>query len=134
MTAEECASKIVNGFISRWGCPLTLHSDQGRSYKSRVFREMCRMLEVKKSGTSAGNPKGNGQSERFNRTLLRMFKAYLRGSQKDWDLNLGSFAGAYRATPNEATKLTPNLLMMGRKVRLPAELVFGSMDSSKTKR
>ena len=65
MTAEVCASKIVNEFISRWGCPLTLHSDQGRSYESSVFREMCRMLEVKKSRTSARNPKGNGQSERF---------------------------------------------------------------------
>ena len=129
MTAKVCASKIVNEFISKWGCPLILHSDQGRSYESRVFREMCRMLEVKKSHTRARNPKGNGQSERFNRTLLRMVKAYLRGSQKDWNLNLGCLAWAYRATPNEATKLTPNLLMMGREVRLPAELVFGSMES-----
>ena len=47
------------------------------------------MLEVKKSRTSARNPKDNGQSERFNRTLLRMVKAYLRDTQKDWDLNLG---------------------------------------------
>ena len=129
MTAEVCASKVVNEFISRWGCPLTLHSDQGRTYESNVFREMCRMLEIKKSRTSPRNPKGNGQSERFNRTLLRMIKAYLRGSQKDWDLHLGCLAGAYRATPNEATKLTPNLLMMGREVRLPAELVFGSIEN-----
>ena len=127
MTAEVCASKILNEVISRWGCPLTIHSDQGRTYESQVFSELCRMLEVKKSRTSPRNPKGNGQSERFNRTLLRMIKAYLRGEQKDWDLYLGCLAGAYRATPNESTKLTPNLLMMGREVRLPAELVFGSL-------
>lgn len=36
----------------------------------------------------------------------------------------------YRATPNESTRLTPNLLTMGREVRLPAELVFGSTSSS----
>ena len=129
MTAEVCASKVVNEFISRWGCPLTLHSDQGRTYESNSFREMCRMLEMKKSRTSPRNPKGNSQSERFNRTLLRMIKAYLRGSQKYWDLHIACLAGAYRATPNEATKLTPNLLMMGREVRLPAELVFGSIEN-----
>ena len=84
------------------------------------------MLEVRKSRTSARNPRCNGQSERFNRTLLRMIKAYLCGEQTDWDMNLGCLAGAYRATPNEATKLTPNLLTIGREVRLPSELVFGS--------
>ena len=58
-----------------------------------------------------------------------MFKAYLCGEQKEWDLYLGCLAGAYRATPNEATKMTPNLLTMGREVRLPGELVFGSTNS-----
>ena len=55
-----------------------------------------------------------------------MIKAYLCGEQKNWDLHLGCLAGAYRATPNEPTKLTSNLLTIGREVRLPAELVFGS--------
>ena len=129
MTAEVCASRILNDFISRWGCPLAIHSDQGRTYESKVFREMCRMLEIRKTRTSPRNPRGNGQSERFNRTLLRMIKAYLCGEQGNWDLHLGCLAGAYRATPNESTKLTPNLLTMGREVRLPAELVFGSTGS-----
>ena len=65
-------------------------------------------------------------SEHFNRTLLRMVKAYLCGEQTDWDLHLGCLARAYRATPNESTKLTPNLFTMGREVRLPAKLIFGS--------
>ena len=59
-----------------------------------------------------------------------MIKAYLCGEQKDWDLHLGCLAGAYRATPNESTKMTPHLLTIGREVRLPAELVFGSTISS----
>ena len=126
MTAEVCASKILNEYISRWGCPLSIHSDQGRTYESKVFKELCRMLEIRKTRTSVRNPKGNGQSERFNRTLLRMIKAYLCDEQDEWDLHLGCLAGAYRATPHEATKMTPNLMTMGREVRLPAELVFGS--------
>ena len=80
------------------------------------------MLEVR-------NPKGNGQSERFNRTLIKMVKAYLCGEQRNWDPHLGCLAGAYRASPHEATKLTPNLLTSGREVRLPAELIFGSVEA-----
>ena len=130
MTAEVCAARILNEYISRWGCPLAIHSDQGRTCESQIFKELCRMLEIRKTRTSVRNPKGNGQSERFNRTLLRMIRAYLCDEQDEWDLHLGCLAGAYRATPHETTKMTPNLLTMGREVRLPAELVFGSTCSN----
>ena len=88
------------------------------------------MLEIRKTRTSVRNPQGNGQVERFNRILLPMIKTYLFREQKDWDLHFGCLAEAYRATPNESTKMTPHLLTMGREVRLPAELVFGSTISS----
>ena len=114
MTAEICASKILNEYISRWGCPLFIHGDQGRTYESKVFKELCRMLEIRKTRTSVRNTKGNGQSERFNRNLLRMIKAYLCGELDEWDLHLGCLARAYRATPHETTKMTPNLMTMGR--------------------
>ncbi len=121
--------RLLNDVIKfcRLGPPFTLHSDQGRNYESSIFRELCRLLEIKKTRTSARNPRCNGQAERFNRTLLRMIKSYLRGEQENWDLNLGCLAAAYRATPHESNGLTPNLLMLGREVRLPAELVYGGM-------
>ena len=55
-----------------------------------------------------------------------MIKAYLKDEQTDWDLNLGCLAGAYRASQNESTQLTPNLLFLGREVRIPTELLMGS--------
>ena len=65
-----------------------------------------------------------------------MIKSYLRGEQTNWDLNLGCLAGAYRATPNESTGLTPNLFLFGREIRMPYELVkegffFGLEENSK---
>ena len=125
-TAETCASKILNEFISRRGCPLSILSDQGRNCESKVFRELCRMLQIRNTRTCPHNRKCNGQVERFNHTLKRMIKAYLCEDQNDLDLNLSCLASAYRSTPNESNGLTPNLLAMGREVRLPAEVVFGS--------
>jgi hypothetical protein len=55
-----------------------------------------------------------------------MIKAYLKGQDRNWDLNLGCLAAAYRATPHESTGVSPNLLMLGREVRIPAEIMFGS--------
>ena len=52
-----------------------------------------------------------------------MIRAYIK-NQKDWDLNLGCLAGAYRATPHEATSLSPNLMILGREVRSPIEVAL----------
>ena len=125
-TAETTARVILNEIISRFGTPLSIHSDQGRNYESCIFQELCHLLEVKKTRTSSRNPKCNGQAERFNKTLVRMIKAYLKGQETDWDLYLGCLAAAYRSTPQESTGLTPNLIMLGREVRLPSEIVFGN--------
>lgn len=128
-TAEDCTMRILNEFVSRWGTPLAIHSDRGSAFESKIFKNLCRLLEVKKTRTSPRNPQGNGQTERFNKTLVKMVKAYLTGEQDEWDLHLGCIAGAYRSTPSETTKLTPNLLSIGREVRLPADLIFGHKNS-----
>lgn len=126
-TAVTCANVMLNEFICRYGCPLAIHSDQGRCYESEIFQQLCELFEVRKTRTSPRNPKCNGQVERFNRTLLGMIKSYIRGEQRDWDLYLGCLSGAYRATQHESTGLTPNLLMLGREVRLPSDVTQGGL-------
>jgi transposase InsO family protein len=109
-TAVTCAQIILNDVICRFGCPLSIHSDQGRNYESQVFQELCEILEIRKTRTTPRNPKCNGQVERFNRSLLSMIKSFLRGEQTNWDMNLGCLVGAYRASPHESTGFTPTYL------------------------
>ncbi|CAC5368135.1 unnamed protein product [Mytilus coruscus] len=69
-TAVVCAQLILNEVICRFGSPLAIHSDQGRAYESQIFQELCKILEIRKTKTSPRNPKCNGQTERFNRSIL----------------------------------------------------------------
>lgn len=126
-SATTCANKILDEVIARFGCPLYIHSDQGTNYESQIFSDLCKLLEIKKTRTSPGNPRCNGQTERFNSTLLKMIKAYLKGEQTDWDIHLGCLSSAYRSTPNETTRMTPDLLMLGREVHFPAQVMFGDV-------
>ena len=61
--------------------------------------------------------------------MVQMIKAYLKGDQRDWDLYLGCLTGAYRATVQESTGMTPNLLMLGREVRLPLDVIYSRPES-----
>ena len=75
--AQTCVQVMLNEITSHYGCPLAIHSDQGRCYEGNIFKELCKMLWVWKSRTSVRNPRCNGQGGRFNKTMVRMVGSYL---------------------------------------------------------
>ena len=129
-TAVTCAEHLVDSMICHFGCPLVLHSDQGRNYDGRLIKELCRLLEIRKSRTTPRHPQSNGQTERFNRTIVQMIKSFLKGEQRNWDQHLECLAAAYRAAKHETTGFTPNFLMLGREVRLPGEIFVPQPEES----
>ena len=56
MTAEEVASVFVVGWVSLFGVPHSVHTDQGTQFTSTVFREMCRLLGIRKTQTTPYHP------------------------------------------------------------------------------
>ena len=106
-TAEVTARALVNEFCSRFGFPFEIFSDQGRNFESALFTGMH------KTRTTPYRPSGNGQVERFNRTLMDALRCYVQGSSKDWDIWVTQIAGAIRASINRQIGYTPNMLMLG---------------------
>ena len=86
--ATTVAEKLVNDFICCFGVPRELHSDQGRNFESKVFAEICKLLDIEKTRTTPLHPQSDGQVERFNRTVVKMLRGKIREDQKDWDLQL----------------------------------------------
>ena len=128
-SAEETAKCVVNGFISRLGCPIEIHTDQGRNFDGNLFASVCELLQISKSRTTPYRPCSNGQVERYNRTLLQLIRSFLRSNQKSWDEHLQQLAGAIRSTINRTTGFTPNLMMLGREILLPVNLMIGESET-----
>ena len=126
--AETVAQAFVENFVCRYGVPQELHSDQGRNFESDVFTEMCKILAIKKTRTVAYNPKSDGLIERYNKTLINTVSMMLDPdrNQRDWDQQLPFTTFAYRSMPQESTGETPNMLMLGREVMLPVDLLAES--------
>ena len=127
VNAEVVADVLVNQFISRFGTPRLLHSDQGRQFESELFQETCRLLGIDKTRTTPYHPQSDGQVERFNRTLKVMLSSYTSENQRDWDLHVPAIMMAYRASPHESTGTSPNFMMFGREVELPIDVICGSV-------
>jgi transposase InsO family protein len=122
MTALTVAL-CLGQFIARMGCPRQFHSDKGPCFRAEVLQELCAIMQIDKTETTSYRPQSDGLVERFNRTLGDMLTACCR-HKIDWDLTLPYVMMAYRATPQESTGLSPNLMMFGRQLRSPLDLQF----------
>ena len=107
-TAERVARTLVSKFIGRFGCPLELHSTQGRNFER----------------TTPYRPSANGQVERMNRTILHILRCFIQGQQEDWDLHLATVDMVIRSTDNRQIGFTPNFLMLGREVLQHIDLML----------
>ncbi|GFX30620.1 retrovirus-related Pol polyprotein from transposon 412 [Trichonephila clavipes] len=123
--APTVAEAVVQHWISRYGVPLQLHSDQGRNFVSAVLKGVCELLGIDKTKTTPLQPQSDGMVERFNRTILNNLSLMVSKNQQDWDQKVPLFLLAYRSAVHETTGYSPSQMLFGRDLRLPCDLLFG---------
>ena len=70
--ATTVAKLLWEKVLMNYGFLQRLHSDQGKDFDSRLIKELCKVANIEKTRTTPYHPQGNGQTERFHRTLLGM--------------------------------------------------------------
>ena len=119
--AETTAWACMNGFFIRFGFPTSLLSDQGQNFESKLFAEMCRVLDIHKKRTTAYRPSANGQAETQNSTLMAAVRCYVASCPEEWDKFVPLIASAMRSAVNENTGYSANFLMLGRELNTPSD-------------
>ena len=130
-TTNTLATILLNEIVCRYGVPTSLHSDQGANLCSSVIHSLCQMLGITNTRTSAYHPQGNGQVERFNRTVEAMLSKMVNENQHDWDSQLPKALFAYRTAVHEVTKFSPFHLTFARSPQLPIDVILGRLQHSK---
>ncbi|KAG1936037.1 interleukin-1 receptor accessory protein-like 1-A [Pimephales promelas] len=125
-TAVTTANALWRAVIQPFGCPETLHSDQGSNFESRVIQELSRLYGCRKTHTTSYHPQGNGGCERFNQTLLGLLGTLESEQQGQWAESLPSLLQAYNNSVHSVTGYAPSYLMFGRHLRLPVDLLMGT--------
>lgn len=127
--AETIAIALMEGFIGRFGIPHVIHTDQGRDFESKLFKELCKLLDIEKTHTTPWHPQSDGLVERFNRTLETLMRQTTRPDQSDWDIQVPICCMAYRAAIHETTRKTPNCMMLGRELPMPSHLLVATPEN-----
>lgn len=128
--AEEVARALYSSWISRFGVPHRLTTDQGKQFESHLFRQLNRLLGVTHLRTTAYHPAANGMVERFH----RQFKGALRCIQNQhWMEALPSVLLGIRAAWKTDLHATSAEMVYGSPLRLPGEFLSpqpGSEDNN----
>ena len=67
-TAQTVAEVLLNQYITIFGAPRQIHTDQGRNFESELIKTLSQLLGVNKTRTTPYRPQSDGLVERFNRT------------------------------------------------------------------
>ena len=123
--APSVAQCVLNGWVSRFGCPYTILSDQGQEFESMLFKELNDAIQTSKLRTTAYHPRTDGMVERCNRTLIDILSKFAT-TEPDWDLKLPLVLFAIRTSEHASTGFSPFLLTYGKEARIPWDIVYGA--------
>ena len=121
-STKVVANAFVNHVILKHGTMDYLTTDLGNEFESELFREMCKILKIRKLRTVAYKPSTNGKIESFNASLGNMLASILGDDKFTWDVKLPYAVYSYNTSVHEGTKFSPHYLTFGQNVREPEDL------------
>lgn len=119
ITAETVADIMYSGWISRFGCPLNLTTDQGSTFLSQLFEHLAKRMGIRKFRTTAYHPQSNGIVERWHRSLKAALMS--RGNTEQWVAELPTVLLGLRASLRDDTQTSAAEMVLGEALRLPGD-------------
>jgi RNase H-like domain found in reverse transcriptase/Reverse transcriptase (RNA-dependent DNA polymerase)/Ty3 transposon capsid-like protein/Integrase zinc binding domain/Chromo (CHRromatin Organisation MOdifier) domain/gag-polyprotein putative aspartyl protease len=114
-SAKEIASHLFL-FISLFGPPKEILSDQGREFVNSIVDELSKINGIERRVTSSYNPRTNGLTERFNQTLITSLRKHAEKEPEKWNHWIPYVLLAYRSRTQSSTGYSPFELLFGREM------------------
>ena len=111
---------LLSGWISRFGCPQTIITDQGRQFESQLFHNLAKLCGIHLCRTSPRHPAANGLVERLHRTLKAVIMCH---ADEQWTEALLLVLLGIRTAFKEDLQSSAAELVYGETLRVTGELL-----------
>lgn len=121
-SAENVARSLQHIF-QEYGCPETLHSDNGGEFTGQVVKSLCQKMNIKQIHGAPYHPQSQGQVESLNKRVKTVLNHRLLDFSPDeqcksWPFLLPEVNHILNNTWNGVLKCTPFQVFFGRDSRL----------------
>ena len=106
ITAAQTGRLLLDMLLDIGKLPTSIISDRDVRFTSAAWGQLWGGLKVQLKMSSAYHPQTDGQTERANRTMQTVLRAYVE-KREDWEEWLPFVAAAYNSSKQESTKRTP---------------------------
>ena len=107
----ETARLFFKHVITKFGIPRQIISDRDTRWRGDFWKEICRLIGMKRSLTTSYHPQADRQTEVMNQGLEISIRAYIGPERDDWSDLLDVLALSYNTSPHTATGFTPAYLL-----------------------
>uniref|UniRef100_W8CD04 RNA-directed DNA polymerase n=1 Tax=Ceratitis capitata TaxID=7213 RepID=W8CD04_CERCA len=114
-STEEVVAKLAV-WVDTYGYPQRIISDRGAAFTSKSFEEFCKEGNVEHILITTGVPRGNGQIERSNRTILAVIAKLSADDTTKWFKYVGQVQKAINSSIHSSTKASPFEIIFGTKM------------------
>lgn len=121
-SAETVSKVLWENWVSRFGVPRQIVTDQGRNFESNLFRSLASFLGSKVTHTTAYHPQSNGLIERWHRSLKTALMCRLMGATENWVHEIPAVLLGLRSVVKEDIGASPAQLVYGTTLRLPGDM------------
>lgn len=111
-------SEVLFKMVTQFGVCDTLISDQGSEFISKCFKEVCRLLDIKKEYTPSFAHHCLGACERSHRTLAERLTPYVSDG-KNWEQLLPCIIFSMNNTVNSSLGYSPYEIIYGKRPSFP---------------
>lgn len=120
--AATITTALLKTWITRFGVPKVIVSDNEQTFKSKDVDLLCGALGIKRLHTTVYHPEGN-MVESFHRSLKKNILHYLqRGNSSNADELIQLALFSYRCTNHSSLGYSPAFMTLGVDPRPPIEI------------
>jgi transposase InsO family protein len=105
--APEAAQLFFANIFRAHGLPKSIVSDRDSKFTSNFWRALFQLTGTSLDMSTARHAQTDGQTERLNRTLEEMLRAFVTYDMRNWDDLLPALEFAYNDSVQESTRCTP---------------------------
>ena len=121
ITTTAVSKILINNWITRFGIPDVIISDQGTQFEADLFQAISIHFGISKRRTTAYHPQTNGRVERSHRTMKQIIRA-LKDRFPDWEQALPVALYAMRTSVMD-NGFSPAQLIYMEPLTVPGDLV-----------
>ena len=124
-TSTSVVIESLYEFMSRFGVPNTVVSDNGTAFTSQEFKLFCNLNGINHLTSPAYHPASNGQAESYVKVVKKGIKSCMLSGHnpRKCKLKLLKYLFDYRNSTHSATGFSPAELVYGKKLRTRLDLI-----------